>query len=80
MLYVHPGSIHGPTRVDLGSLQGKSRVPPWLSRVHSKSILGPYPVYLFLFSCKQHNKIHLIFYKHWNHCFYPIYDNWLIIS
>ena len=45
MCYIHPGSIHGPTRVNPGSLQGRSRVPteslPSPSQVHPGSIPGP---------------------------------------
>ena len=51
MCYVHPGSIHGPTRVDPGSLQG-------LSRVHSGSIPGPFTFVLMQRHCK------LYFFKH----------------
>ena len=70
MCYVHPGSIYGPTRVDPGALQGRSQVPtgslPSPYRVspefNSKSILGPYRVdSIFMCSCTQHSKIHLIF-------------------
>ena len=46
MCYVHPGSIHGPFRVDLGSLQGVSWVPPGSlpspSQVHPGSIQGQF--------------------------------------
>ena len=71
MCYIHPGSIHGPTRVNPGSLQGRSRVPtgslPSPSQVHPGSIPGP--SIFVLMQATQQNPL-FFFYKHWNYiCF-----------
>ena len=73
MCYVYPRSIRGWSQVHPESI-------PSLSRVHPESILGQYRVHPFSFSCKQHSKIHLTFYKHCNYFFYAIHDNLWIIS